>query len=183
MLKKIIFVCLLSSILCSAWFNNAFAENNRINGPNIYIEYAKKLLESKQAIAAEIKVSEGIRYYPRAIELYIYRGGIRFDHLNNYDGAMLDYRMALKIDPRGYPKVYYRIGDIFFYKKMYMSAVKQYTNCLHLSPKSPKIYFKRAKAYAKLGDRVRARADLRKCVTYGPQYRNEVANFWAENHL
>lgn len=162
---------------------NSFSANSSAAGPENYSDYARKLLAANQPQAAEFKLSEGLVHYPRSINLYILRGGVRFDYLKNYDGALQDYNKALGINPKSHPKVYYRRGDIFFNKGMYAIAAKEYTKCLNLMPNYPKVYVKRAKAYVKIGQKEKAKADLIKAVKLDQRYRSEVMKFWADNRL
>lgn len=161
----------------------AFSGNYGAGSPGNYAELARKLLAANQPLAAELKLGEGLTYYPRAIDLYVLRGGIRVDYLNNDYGALMDYNMALSINSKSQPKVYYRKGDIFFNKGMYANAVKEYSKCLNLMPNYPKVYIKRAKAYVKLGQKEKAKVDLIKAAKIDPRYRNEIFKFWSDNHL
>jgi tetratricopeptide (TPR) repeat protein len=169
-----------------SYFNldvEVLASSYRSPGPQKYISYYKGMIRVGQPLAAEMKLTEGIMRFPKSVELVIARATVRNDHMKKYDEALFDYNMAIRMSRGAHPKLYFRTGDIYYYKGMYRTSIGEYTKCLKAIPTYGKVYFKRAKAYVKIGEKEKARVDLRKCQTFSPKYRKHVLKFMIDNHL
>jgi tetratricopeptide (TPR) repeat protein len=184
-MKRYNSLILVFCIVLFAFVNgkSSFAGNYKLSAPSKYPLYVKKLMEQKQPEAAEAFLNTALKKYPSAIDLIYLRAKIRGDYLNNFNGSFADYSMAIKYAGKSFPKAYWRRADIFAHNKQFAYALKDYTSCLKLIPKYGKVYFKRAKAYLKLGFREKAKIDLQKCIRFSPVYKEAVLKFQQENQL
>ncbi|MBQ4403074.1 MAG: tetratricopeptide repeat protein, partial [Selenomonadaceae bacterium] len=100
----------------------------------------------------ELEPNEGYHYYFRG-ELYL--------ELGDYNRALEDFNKVLELDPDNYI-VYYEFAEVHEKLGRYDLAAEAYTQIIiNSSEKSAAIwYYKRGKCYEKLGDKVKAKADL-----------------------
>lgn len=185
-MKKRAHFCLSIIALLTIHFNlvsGVLAASSASYGPQKYISYYKKAISAGRPVAAEMKLTEGIIRFPQSAELYVARATVRNGYLKKYDEALIDYNMAIRLSRGSHPKLFFRTGDIYFYKGMYSSAIAEYSKCLKLMPNYGKVYFKRAKVYLKIGDKKKARSDFINCMSYSPKYKKAVLKLWTENQL
>jgi len=166
-LKKLFF--LLCVFFCvTLW--DSWSEADETKAYDKYYIQAMKLQKQKKYKEADKVFSIGISKYPRAVNLYYFRAKLRHHYMGNCRNAIQDYSIVIKLNPRYNPKAYWRRGACLCEFGQYEQAIRDFSNCLQLIPKYGRVYFLRAKAYAKLGMIEKAKNDLKAAVKYDPKY-------------
>ena len=65
--------------------------------------------------------------------------GIAYHHLNQYDKALENYNMSLRLNP-SYSEAINNIGTVYYAKKNPKRAIKEYERALKIAPNSASIY-------------------------------------------
>ena len=147
-------------------------------GYDKYFDMAMKYQKGGKINEADQVFSVGLSKYPRAVKLYYYRAKLRQHHMGNCRDAISDYNAVIQLNPRFNPKAFWRRGLCLYKYGQYDQAVKDYSNCLRLIPNYGRVYFLRAKAYAKLGMSVKAQKDLASAVKADPKYKNAANDLY-----
>lgn len=87
--------------------------------------------------------------------------------LDQYDAAMKDCNMAIKLDPK-LSDAYDRRAFCYTVSDQLDKAIADYTAAIKLNPKSPMPYHNRAIAYRKLGKLKEANSDMKHYLTLRP---------------
>lgn len=151
---------------------SSYAESN--TAVDRYYDYAMKLQQNGLHDQAEEVLNAGIKKYPQATKLFYARGNLRNEYLHQYLEAVQDYTAVIRLDLKNNPKALYRRGDCLYALGAYQQSIADYSHCLKLLPGYDKVYFKRAKAYAKLGMIDNAKKDLISAVKFNPKYEPEA---------
>jgi tetratricopeptide (TPR) repeat protein len=72
--------------------------------------------------------------------------GIAYHQLSDFDAAMRNYNMALRLNPT-YAEAINNIGTVFYAQKKLRPAIKQYQKALEYAPRSASIYSNLGTAY------------------------------------
>ena len=83
------------------------------------------------------------------IQLHILKGNIQDDVRKNYDGAINEYKKALKIDSEDW-SIWYNIGVCYGRKGEADLAISIYKKVIKLNPESGASYYNRAVQYLSL---------------------------------
>jgi tetratricopeptide (TPR) repeat protein len=159
---------LLCVCFCVALWNSR-SEAVEIRAYDKYWDIAMKLQKQKKYKEADRVFSVAISKHPNAAKLYYMRGKFREKYIGNHNDAILDYNIAIKLNPKS-PGAYWYRGACLYHLGLYAQAVRDYSNALLINPRWGKLYLLRAKAYAKLGMIENARKDLKLAVKYSPVY-------------
>lgn len=90
--------------------------------------------------------------------------------LGKYDEAITAYAALLSKD-KNYAQAYYNTGAIYLdVKGDHEKAVENFNKALELNDKWPAAYFARGYSYAKLGNKINATADYKKCLSLDPNF-------------
>ena len=127
--------------------------NNAYNNRGI----AKATLKNYQGAIADY--SKAIQINPKDQNAYNNRG-IATAALKNYQGAIADYSKAIQINPNDH-KAYNNRGIVNAALKNYQGAINDYSKSIQLNPKDALAYYNRSKSFQKLGNRKRAKLDLK----------------------
>lgn len=65
--------------------------------------------------------------------------GIAYHHLNQFDKALENYNMSLRLNP-GYSEAINNIGTVYYAKKNAKRAISEYRRALQIAPNSASIY-------------------------------------------
>lgn len=96
--------------------------------------YMQSIKDFTSSIQIEVKATT---YFNRACA---------YDEINNFDEAIKDYMMAIKLDSSIYQS-YNNLGLIYFEKKDYEKAIQLYNKAIFYNKETPELYYNRA--YAK----------------------------------
>lgn len=97
--------------------------------------------------------------------------GIVDSSLELYQAALADYNQAQELVPR-MPEAYISRGNLWYLAEKYQRAFDEYTQAMQLGYKRPQIvYYNRALANEKLGNRAAAEADLLEALKLDPGFR------------
>jgi tetratricopeptide (TPR) repeat protein len=178
--KRLFILCYISFLIIQCG-SSANAE--------VSIDYAKywqlavNLAKQKSYIGAVDIFSNLIRKYPSDAELYLRRGKLKQQYLNDCQKAIMDYNIAIKLSShksiQAYPvEVHWYKGQCLYNLGLYKQAVDSYSNALKIKPNWGKLYLYRAKAYAKLNMINNVRKDLGVLVKYDPMYKTSADELW-----
>ena len=107
-------------------------------------------------------LSEAIRLGLRSSEIYTLRANLwPFTHQNAID----DYSEALKIKPSS--EIFFKRGEIYFFKGDYESAIADYTETLRLDPEYADAYLWRGMSWLAKKDYLRALNDAESVILAG----------------
>jgi tetratricopeptide (TPR) repeat protein len=116
---------------------------------------------------------KAIEYLTKAIELdpnheksYSLRGYCYYSMVQ-YEEAISDFEMALKLGNEKADESYYYMGWAHYDMENYEEAVKCFTIVVEMHPNSARFHYDRACAYNKLGLFIEAEKDLRKACSLG----------------
>jgi tetratricopeptide (TPR) repeat protein len=122
--------------------------------------------------------NEIIKIAPKSARGYAYRGNAYYDGKKDYDRAIADYTMALKLDPEGpegffeHHGLYYVRGNSYTEKGDYDKALADYNKAIQLAPNYLDYYNARGWAYIEKGDYDKALADFNKAIQLAPNEAN-----------
>ena len=116
-------------------------------------------MESGRYREAILNFDSAISKAPPDGELYLTRG-LGKEKLNDLDGAMRDFEMALRIDDQ-WPKAWFAEGNIFMKKRMWTQAIENYSVAITFNERYALAYHNRAIANYQLGRFTEACNDIR----------------------
>lgn len=126
---------------------------------------------------AALKNKLALDYYGNALSLRptsteaLYDRGLFLQNIGEFNKAIGDYKVILKIDPR-YADAHYNIGYIaLVYKKDYNTAIDRFTEAIKINKDYVEAYYNRGLAYESKGDKKEAIADYRKALGIFPTYK------------
>jgi tetratricopeptide (TPR) repeat protein len=93
--------------------------------------------------------------------------GIKCSEHGDYDGALLNFNRAIKINPRS-AHAYYSRGLTYYKKKDYDRAIKDYSKAISLEPYFADAYDNRGCAYEEKKDYDHAIEDYSKAISLKP---------------
>jgi len=93
--------------------------------------------------------------------------GIGYKNKGNYERALTDYNMAIKLAPK-FAKAYVNRGNVYIKLGDVERAISDDTMAIKLDPNNAAFYNNRAVAYYKKGDKEKAIADFRKALKINP---------------
>lgn len=90
--------------------------------------------------------------------------------LGKYDEAITEYIALLNKD-KSYAQANYNLGAIYLdVKGSYEKAIEYFNKALEQNEEWPAAYFARGYSYAKLGNKINATADYKKCLSLDPNF-------------
>ena len=111
--------------------------------------------------------------YTKTSDEYLTSGLVKADQLD-YIGAIRDYKMAIKINPRN-DEAYYNKGIIKAELHNYKGAIEDYTKAIEIDSHYFLAYYNRAIAKSKQKNHIEAIEDLNKALEINPK--DELAYF------
>lgn len=120
-------------------------------------QHAQKALATLQAV--EKKAGSNAAFHAERGAVYV--------ALDQYDAAMKDCNLAIKLDPK-LSDAYDRRAFCYTVSNQLDKAIADYTTAIKLNPKSPMPYHNRAIAYRKLGKLKEANSDMKHYLTLRP---------------
>ena len=130
------------------------SEFNDLRNSSEDIEQIKsKLNQIDLEVLAQQKLDEGIKLY---YEKY-------------YQGAILKYTEAIKLNPN-YDLAYYNRGIAYYDLKNYSQAIEDYNQAIRLNPNYVNAYNNRGNAYLKLQNYSQAIEDYTQAIKLNPNY-------------
>jgi len=136
--------------------------------PNNYEDYANRgdaLVALHQLDAAKSDLYFYLKYDKSDCSVWYNLARAQYG-LNEYDSAILSYKMVLKIRP-GFGDTYFRMGLTYADKNEFQNAVDAFTNAIAQEPQGAYLYYNRALARARLHDGSDYCADLQKAKEMG----------------
>lgn len=127
--------------------------------------------------------SEAIEGFSKVIELSpsnykaYYNRGLCYDELTNYEKALQDYDMFIKLNPEDHDMVYYKRGFIKMLLKDDNSALADFNKSIELNPNNSKYYIWRSIVKTLLKDTLGACEDLAKSISLGNEAAKSLAAF------
>lgn len=158
---------------------DAYERAYRINPKSFteWVNYGFALNELNMHQKAIQIYTEGIRFQPNEGLLYNNRG-FAYLELKQYERAYNDFIKAIEVDPE-IPMSHISLGEYFIEIGEYQKAIQKFNEALKMPNCNRREYgvgyYKRGMAYFKLNQLDQAIADLRKALTYLPD--------WPEIHL
>lgn len=149
---------------------NCIAEVHKDTTYDRYLNHFITLKNAKEYLLAEKVISKAISKYPYSAQFYYLRGKLRHYFLPNFEAAIGDYSKAIAFDAKSFPTSYWRRGFCLYSLGHYDLAIRDFNNCLKLTPGNYKVYLMRAKAFAKLGMTAYAIKDLQTIMKKDPTY-------------
>jgi len=143
-----------------------------------YLKKASNLEKQNKYAEAEMVFAEGLKKFPRSVELYYFRAKFRHYSSGNIMGAISDYTYVIRINPKYNSKAFWRRGVCLYRLKLYELAIKDYTKNLEYMPDYDRVYMARAMAYGKLRRFDEAIRDLRSAVKFGPEYKLQAEYYY-----
>ena len=102
----------------------------------------------------------------KLVDAHKARGNIYFAN-GDYDGAIADYDMAIKLRPKD-AEAYVKRGTAYASMDDYGRAIADFGSAIRLRPNRASFYTMRGHAYEKTGDKNQAIADYRKALQIDP---------------
>ena len=143
-------------------------------------EEAERLLEEERQIREKelanltFQINKDSSYYSN----YVQRGNY-YSSIKEFDNAILDFRMALKVKP-DYTEANNLIGNAFFNSSRYDSAVANYNLAIQ-NDTAAYLFRNRGLAYDKLNQDEQALKDFDKVLELNPSYHtvhNDIGNVY-----
>ncbi len=128
------------------------------------------------------RLDEALAEYDRAVSFdaalpwAAYDRGLILSRKGRYAAAIEDFTRTLELDPNyatppeqnpNYAWAYYDRGFAHLKQKHYNPAIADFTKAAAIAPAFPPVYYWRAKAYAGVGKKEKARADMRRAARLG----------------
>ncbi|MBP9093685.1 tetratricopeptide repeat protein [bacterium] len=132
---------------------------------------AKMALSYLQAV--EKKATNNAAFHAERAAVYV--------ALDQYDEAMKDCNIAIKLDPK-LSDAYDRRAFCYTVSDQLDKAIGDYTTAIKLNPKSPMPYHNRAIAYRKLGKLKEANSDMKHYLTLRPAREEQTISTDLSNH-
>ena len=123
-------------------------------------------------------MDQAIGLFPTFDSAYVNRGVAHYKLRRDYDRAIADYTLAIRLNPANSNAVRYR-GNLYFDKGDYDLAIDDLTTAINLRPSSEiaaQVYNTRGSAYFRKGDYDRALADYDQAIRLDPEYTAPVNN-------
>jgi tetratricopeptide (TPR) repeat protein len=123
-------------------------------------------------------LDQAIGLFPTFDSAYVNRGVAHYKLRRDYDRAIADYTLAIRLNPANSNAVRYR-GNLYFEKGDYDLAIDDLTTAINLRPSSEiaaQVYNTRGSAYFRKGDYDRALADYDQAIRLDPKYTDPVNN-------
>ena len=143
-------------------------------GAEKYYNYAMRLKKNGDVMKAESVFRKGLKKYPNSLKLNYFRAKLLHHDLGRHAEAIRGYTRVIKLNPKYNPKAFWRRGECLYYLNNFQMAIKDYNNCLRLIPNYDRVYYLRAKAYAKLGLYRLAENDLKYLIKNHPKFSNSA---------
>jgi tetratricopeptide (TPR) repeat protein len=126
---------------------------------------AKARADDEAAVRLYTSVIDGAQPYPE----FVYRRATAYHALGNIHDALLDYDLAIKLNPWNLVAFADRGLLLARYHSQYNLAIADFDQALKLAPDNIDVLILRGDAYAEQGKYVPALADLDRAVTLSPR--------------
>ena len=143
-------------------FSRAVADLEKCLELNPKIDDAEQI---RQDIAKIKKLKDF--FAPQEAEAY-YGDGLCHSRWGDYDKAIADFSMAIKIDPK-FARAYYGRGWAYEKKGEWDKAIADYSKAIEFDPENSDAYYGRGLTYGKKNRLKEAIADLEKCLELNPK--------------
>jgi len=97
-----------------------------------------------------------------------FRKGFKYQLVENYDSAMVEYQRAIKLDST-YVQAYLNLGVVYTEKGMYDQAIEAYKKILRYIPYHTKAYYNLGYVYTLKGDKEKALEQYNQLKSLDPQ--------------
>jgi tetratricopeptide (TPR) repeat protein len=97
-----------------------------------------------------------------------FRKGFRYQLVESYDSAMVEYQKAIKLDST-YVQAYLNLGVVYTEKGMYDQAIEAYQKILRYIPYHTKAYYNLGYVYTLKGDKEKALEQYNQLKSLDPQ--------------
>ena len=111
---------------------------------------------------------------PRHTEAH-YNRGIAHAGKNDFDNAIADYTIAIKLRPDS-DAPYYNRGIAYFNKGEFNDAITDYTTAIQINPRHASAYYNRGNAYFNKGEFDEAITDYARALRINPYHANAYNN-------
>jgi tetratricopeptide (TPR) repeat protein len=118
-------------------------------------------------------LTKAIEIDPKLAKAYDYRGYCYYSMIQ-YEEAIADFKMALKLGNERSEETYYYMGWTHYDMGNYDEAVKCFTKTIEMSPNNARLYYDRGCAYKISGHLDEAEYDFRKACSLGKSSGCEV---------
>lgn len=141
--------------------------------PELYVERAFFKLSGQDFKGSLSDCNTALHNHYAGENVYLCRG-MAENALAHYDSALLNYAIAVKLNPKDID-AYLRTGITDYTLEKYTDAIVQYNKALKIDSTSTLAYFNRSEAYIKLDSNQQAMDDLNTVIMYDPM--NALAFF------
>jgi len=104
-----------------------------------------------------------------------YNKGVDKVQVNDFKGAIVEFNMAIKLNP-SFTAAYYNRGTANFKLQDYKSAIDDFTKAIKINPDLMQPYYNRGLAKFKLEDYQGAWGDFNKAIKFNPDYADAYLN-------
>ncbi len=111
-------------------------------------------------------MTKAIEIDPEIAKAYSYRGYCYY-RMIQYEEAIVDFEIALKLDSNYSEINYYYMGRIFFNIEDYKTAINYFSNAIEINDKESDYYYYRGSSYDLLKIFDNAEEDFRKACALG----------------
>ena len=125
------------------------AEENGYKASILYSNLGFAYYRMKQIDKASINFEKALNIDSTNATAYRWRGEIKYD-INDDDGAVADYSLAIKYNPTA--SNYFARGLGYYYLRDYKSAINDMNKAIELNPKASQYYYDRGDAKEKIND-------------------------------
>lgn len=182
--RKFSFVCKtnIALILLFLFFCSFSQANDKYD--NKYYNLAIQLQKKKQYKESETIFLKGINKNYKNPRLHFGYAKLKQNYMKDCQTAIREYTVVIKLMNKSpsnifmHAKSYYKRGNCLYDAGFYKFALSDYNNCFRLKPNYPRVYFSRAKVYAKLNMIREAEQDLKTLVKQSPKFKRAADNLW-----
>ena len=126
--------------------------------------------------------TKAIEIDPKHAEAYDYRGYCYY-RMVQYEEALADFEMALKLGSKFSEVGYYYMGNTYHEMENYEEAIKSFTKAIEINPEEADYYYDRGSSYYELKLFKKAEADFKEACSLGSSGGCDEARFIYEYKL
>ncbi len=135
---------------------------------NIYFTIQKSNRGDLREMFEKFAISNNFyKNHYNEMKSYCDSGNLKKDVYNDFEGAIIDYTKAIKLNAN-YPSLYFNRGTAYLNKLDFDKAIKDFDSAIELDSSIPDFYNGRATAKRDSGDTKGAIADFLKSIELNP---------------